>query len=102
MHILQKQFHSSIYWTVNVIVFVSEYGCHPAWDAHLFQLNTFAVYVPGAGWLEFDPTNNKLPFDQHITLAWGRDYTDVTPLKGIAFGGGQHSLSVSVDVLRLE
>ncbi len=62
----------------------------------------FAVYVPGAGWLEFDPTNNKLPFDQHITLAWGRDYTDVTPLKGIAFGGGQHSLSVSVDVLRLE
>lgn len=62
----------------------------------------FAVYVPGNGWLEFDPTNNKLPFDQHITLAWGRDYTDVTPLKGIAFGGGQHSLSVSVDVLRLE
>ena len=62
----------------------------------------FAVYVPDTGWLEFDPTNNKLPFDQHITLAWGRDYTDVTPLKGIAFGGGQHSLSVSVDVLRLE
>jgi transglutaminase-like putative cysteine protease len=62
----------------------------------------FAVYVPNSGWLEFDPTNNKLPFDQHITLAWGRDYTDVTPLKGIAFGGGQHSLSVSVDVLRLE
>ncbi len=62
----------------------------------------FAVYVPGSGWLEFDPTNNKLPFDQHITLAWGRDYTDVTPLKGIAFGGGPHTLSVSVDVLRLE
>jgi transglutaminase-like putative cysteine protease len=62
----------------------------------------FAVYVPDAGWLEFDPTNNKQPFDQHITLAWGRDYTDVTPLKGIAFGGGHHTLSVSVDVLRLE
>ncbi|MGR9014367.1 MAG: transglutaminase family protein [Gammaproteobacteria bacterium] len=62
----------------------------------------FAVYVPGSGWLDFDPTNNNLPFDQHITLAWGRDYTDVTPLKGIAFGGGQHTLSVSVDVLRLE
>ena len=62
----------------------------------------FAVYVPDSGWLEFDPTNNKLPFDQHITLAWGRDYTDVTPLKGIAFGGGQHILSVSVDVHRLE
>jgi transglutaminase-like putative cysteine protease len=62
----------------------------------------FSVYVPGNGWLEFDPTNNTVPFNQHITLAWGRDYTDVTPLKGIAFGGGQHTLSVSVDVLRLE
>ncbi|TAL43251.1 MAG: transglutaminase family protein [Methylovulum sp.] len=62
----------------------------------------FAVYLPGTGWLDFDPTNNKLPYDQHITLAWGRDYADVTPLKGIAFGGGQHTLSVSVDVLRLE
>lgn len=62
----------------------------------------FAVYIPDSGWLEFDPTNNKLPLDQHITLAWGRDFADVTPLKGIAFGGGQHALSVSVDVLRLE
>jgi len=61
----------------------------------------FSVFVPGLGWLDFDPTNNTVPYDQHITLAWGRDYTDVTPLKGIAFGGGQHSLSVSVDVLRL-
>jgi transglutaminase-like putative cysteine protease len=62
----------------------------------------FAVYIPDLGWLDFDPTNNKMPHDQHITLAWGRDYADVTPLKGIAFGGGQHTLSVSVDVLRLE
>jgi transglutaminase-like putative cysteine protease len=61
----------------------------------------FAVYVPAMGWLEFDPTNNTVPYEQHITLAWGRDYSDVTPLKGIAFGGGQHTLSVSVDVLRL-
>lgn len=61
----------------------------------------FSVYIPGTGWVDFDPTNNKLPFDQHITLAWGRDYADVTPLKGIAFGGGQHSLTVSVDVMRL-
>lgn len=62
----------------------------------------FSVYVPGFGWLDFDPTNNTMPSDQHIALAWGRDYSDVTPLKGIAFGGGQHSLSVSVDVLRIE
>jgi transglutaminase-like putative cysteine protease len=62
----------------------------------------FSVYSPRIGWLDFDPTNNTAPLDQHITLAWGRDYADVTPLKGIAFGGGQHTLSVSVDVLRLE
>ena len=62
----------------------------------------FSVYSPRIGWLDFDPTNNTMPLDQHITLAWGRDYADVTPLKGIALGGGQHTLSVSVDVLRLE
>ncbi|MFA5983386.1 MAG: transglutaminase family protein [Methylococcaceae bacterium] len=62
----------------------------------------FAVFVPDMGWLEFDPTNNSQPYDQHITVAWGRDYSDVTPLKGIAFGGGQHLLTVSVDVMRLE
>jgi transglutaminase-like putative cysteine protease len=62
----------------------------------------FSVYIPGSGWLDFDPTNNKMPLDQHISVAWGRDYSDVTPLKGIAYGGGQHTLSVSVDVLRLE
>jgi transglutaminase-like putative cysteine protease len=62
----------------------------------------FSVYIPGIGWLDYDPTNNTLPLNQHISLAWGRDYADVTPLKGIAFGGGQHTLSVSVDVLRLE
>jgi transglutaminase-like putative cysteine protease len=62
----------------------------------------FSVYIPDSGWLDFDPTNNTVPSDQHITLAWGRDYSDVTPLKGIAYGGGQHTLSVSVDVKRLE
>ncbi|MGR8942475.1 MAG: transglutaminase family protein [Gammaproteobacteria bacterium] len=62
----------------------------------------FSIYIPGIGWMDFDPTNNTVPFCQHITLAWGRDYADVTPLKGIAFGGGQHTLSVSVDVERLD
>ena len=63
----------------------------------------FAVYSPGEGWYEFDPTNNKITDDQHITTAWGRDYSDVTPLKGVIFGGG-HSpqLLVSVDVRRIE
>lgn len=62
----------------------------------------FAVYSPGEGWFEFDPTNNKVTGEQHITTAWGRDYSDVTPLKGVIFGGG-HSpqLFVSVDVQRV-
>ncbi len=58
----------------------------------------FSVYLPENGWVDFDPTNNQMPMDQHITVAWGRDFSDVTPLKGIAFGGGNHKLKVSVDV----
>jgi transglutaminase-like putative cysteine protease len=57
-----------------------------------------AVYLPGLGWTEFDPTNDCLPGEQHITLAWGRDYSDVAPLKGVMSGGGAHSLKVAVDV----
>lgn len=59
-----------------------------------------AVYLPQHGWVDFDPTNDLIPYDQHITLAWGRDFADVTPLKGIFFGGGENALSVSVDVRR--
>jgi transglutaminase-like putative cysteine protease len=62
----------------------------------------FSVYVPHQGWIDFDPTNAKIPDDQHITAAWGRDYADVAPLKGIIFGGGnKNKLEVSVDVERL-
>lgn len=57
-----------------------------------------AIYVPGAGWAEFDPTNGCMPNEKHITLAWGRDYGDVAPLKGVMTGGGSHGLDVSVDV----
>ena len=59
----------------------------------------FSTYLPGAGWVDFDPTNNQQPGDRHITVAWGRDFVDVTPLKGVAFGSGEHELKVSVDVL---
>ncbi|GAA6167025.1 transglutaminase family protein [Sessilibacter corallicola] len=63
----------------------------------------FSVYAPGEGWFEFDPTNDNMPSVQHITTAWGRDYADVSPLKGVIFeGGGSQTLSVSVDVQRLE
>jgi len=58
----------------------------------------FSVYVPEQGWLDFDPTNNLLPSTQHITLGWGRDYGDITPLKGVIFGGQHHELDVSVHV----
>ena len=62
----------------------------------------FSVFHPGAGWVDFDPTNNQLPADRHVTVAWGRDYADVTPLRGVSFGGGDHKLKVSVDVLAID
>ena len=61
-----------------------------------------AVFIPGHGWLDIDPTNNMIPAEQHVTIAWGRDYGDVTPVKGIVMGGGIHSLEVSVDMQPLE
>jgi transglutaminase-like putative cysteine protease len=50
------------------------------------------------GWIDFDPTNNLLVHDEHVTLAWGRDFQDVSPLRGIILGGGRHSLRVNVDL----
>lgn len=61
----------------------------------------FSVYSPEIGWIDFDPTNNVIPAEQHITTAVGRDFSDVTPVKGILYGGGEHKLSVAVDVERL-
>lgn len=57
-----------------------------------------SAYIPGFGWVDFDPTNNCIPGEKHITLVWGRDYGDVSPLRGVILGGGRQSLSVSVDV----
>jgi transglutaminase-like putative cysteine protease len=61
-----------------------------------------ALYCPGAGWINLDPTNNLVPQERHITLAWGRDYDDVSPIKGIILGGGRHSVRVAVDVVPAE
>jgi transglutaminase-like putative cysteine protease len=58
-----------------------------------------SVFVPATGWVDFDPTNGVIPSDSHITLAWGRDYDDVGPAKGILIGGQHHWLDVSVDVV---
>ncbi|VUD64865.1 Protein-glutamine gamma-glutamyltransferase [Thalassocella blandensis] len=61
-----------------------------------------SVFSPGEGWVEFDPTNNCLAGEQHIITAWGRDYFDVTPLRGTIFGGGENPvLNISVDVARV-
>lgn len=57
-----------------------------------------SLFVPELGWVDLDPTNNLIPGDAHITIAWGRDYGDVTPVKGVVMGGGRHTLDVSVDV----
>ncbi|HYO24263.1 MAG TPA: transglutaminase family protein [Lacipirellulaceae bacterium] len=54
------------------------------------------------GWVDFDPTNNCLVSDNHITTAWGRDYGDVCPIQGVFVGGGQHRMGVSVDVAPVE
>ncbi|HEV2199270.1 MAG TPA: transglutaminase family protein [Bryobacteraceae bacterium] len=61
-----------------------------------------SVFVPETGWLSFDPTNDVVPSDGHVTLAWGRDYGDVTPVKGIALGGGHQTVEVEVRVVPAE
>ena len=58
-----------------------------------------SVWCPHFGWVDFDPTNGVLPDQQHITLALGRDFSDVSPLRGVIIGGGEHTLEVSVTVM---
>jgi len=60
-----------------------------------------SIFCPGMGWIDLDPTNNCLPSMRHITAAWGRDYTDVSPIRGVLLGSGEHTLSVAVDVAPL-
>jgi transglutaminase-like putative cysteine protease len=57
-----------------------------------------SVFCPASGWIDVDPTNDLLVDQKHITLAWGRDFDDVSPIKGVILGGGRHSVSVGVDV----
>lgn len=61
----------------------------------------FSVYLPGYGWIDFDPTNNQIPSEQHVVLAYGRDYYDIPPLKGVIYTNGKNTLKVSVDMQRL-
>ncbi|CDF86546.1 hypothetical protein PKB_5233 [Pseudomonas knackmussii B13] len=58
-----------------------------------------SLYCPQNGWVDFDPTNDVLPSLEHITLAWGRDFADVSPLRGVILGGGSHDPEVRVTVM---
>jgi transglutaminase-like putative cysteine protease len=58
-----------------------------------------SLWVPGRGWVDLDPTNDLIPGDEHVTVAWGRDYGDVSPVSGVMFGGGAHTVQVGVDVV---
>jgi len=58
-----------------------------------------SLWAGQTGWIDLDPTNNLIPGDEHITLAWGRDYHDVSPINGVTFGGGDHEVDVEVDVI---
>jgi transglutaminase-like putative cysteine protease len=57
-----------------------------------------SVFVPGMGWVDFDPTNDLLPDLQHVTLAWGRDFSDISPLRGVILGGAEQEIDVRVTV----
>lgn len=57
-----------------------------------------SVWSHSNGWVDFDPTNNKIPGNDYVVLGWGRDYADVTPVNGFIVGGGSHELKVSVDM----
>jgi transglutaminase-like putative cysteine protease len=61
-----------------------------------------AVFAPPLGWLGFDPTNNLCVRQQHVALAWGRDFGDVSPLRGVILGGGAHQLSVHVSMRQID
>jgi transglutaminase-like putative cysteine protease len=61
-----------------------------------------SAYCRGAGWIDMDPTNDVAPTDGHVTVAWGRDYGDVSPLRGLILGGGGNSLRVEVDMEPVE
>jgi transglutaminase-like putative cysteine protease len=58
-----------------------------------------SAWCPSHGWVDLDPTNAMVPDLRHVTVAWGRDYGDVSPLRGVVLGGGEHDLSVAVSVV---
>jgi transglutaminase-like putative cysteine protease len=60
-----------------------------------------SLFCPGIGWIDADPTNNCFASLRHISIGWGRDYGDISPVRGVLIGGTQQILRVSVDVSAL-
>ena len=71
-------------------------------DASHAWVSVYCPELEGGRWVDFDPTNNLLPDTQHITLAWGRDFADVSPLRGVILGGDAHEPDVAVTVTPLD
>jgi transglutaminase-like putative cysteine protease len=61
-----------------------------------------SVHCPRHGWVDLDPTNDLVPDQRHVTLCWGRDYGDVSPLRGVIMGAAEHTLYVGVNVMPLD
>jgi transglutaminase-like putative cysteine protease len=61
-----------------------------------------SIFAPDRGWIDLDPTNDVVVTQGHVTIGWGRDYGDVTPLRGVLLGGAKHQLLVGVSVIPLE
>jgi transglutaminase-like putative cysteine protease len=80
--------------------YVSGYVCHSG-AADGASHAWIAVYAPPFGWVELDPTNDTRVATDHVAVAWGRDFGDVSPLRGVILGGGTHELSVAVAVASL-
>jgi transglutaminase-like putative cysteine protease len=57
-----------------------------------------SAWCPGFGWIDVDPTNDLVVAQEHVVLAWGRDFADVSPVRGVILGGGSHSLDVAVQM----
>ena len=53
---------------------------------------------PAHGWVDLDPTNDLVVRDEHVVLAWGRDYGDISPVRGVILGGGSHTVTAAVDL----
>lgn len=81
--------------------YVSGYLTSGEWIGSQASHAWVSVFFPGLGWLDLDPTNDRMVGGSYITLAWGRDYTDVAPVNGVAIGGGQQAIKVSVAVVPL-